>query len=191
MPGRNPRGAARSASPPAAASVRRRRQRGGQSTTLLTVVLALALLAVGVAGYQAAMLLTTAVYGPTGVSASSSNLANYVCFALLRQDYQRLGAYIDPAPIPPAVTGTFDARTTLARLRTLDTDQGVVTACSVAPYGAGRVVSSDGSVSYRLTLRRAKAAGPASGALVLRERTTAPPDWQIERDSSFLIAPAV
>jgi hypothetical protein len=164
-------------------------QRESQSTTLITVVLALLLLTVGAAGYEAANLLHYAVSAPPSVNGSAASTAAFVCDALKRQDYQRLVTYIDPAPIPPSVTGAFDPRLTIAQLRTRDTNEGKVVACASAPYGSGSIVSTDGATSYQLTLRRANAAAPATGALVLRQRSqqaSGAPGWLIERTSSFL-----
>lgn len=155
-----------------------------QSTTLITVVLALLLLLVGVAGYEAAGLLQHAISASTSANAAST--ATLVCDALKRQDYQRLVTFIDPAPVPPSVTGAFDARLTIAQLQTLDANEGKVISCATAPYGSGSILSTDGATRYQMTLRRANAASSQSGTLVLRQLANG---WMIERDSSFL-APA-
>ncbi|HET9110067.1 MAG TPA: hypothetical protein VFN78_04500 [Ktedonobacterales bacterium] len=169
------------ASPASAAS-----QRGQQSTTLITVVLALLLLAVGAAGYEAASLLHYAMSTPSPINASAASTATFVCDALKRQDYQQLVTYIDPAPVPPSVTGAFDARLTIAQLRTVDANQGKVVSCATGSYGSGSIVSTDGATRYQLVIRRANAATPASGTLVLRKATGGAHGWLIERDSSFL-----
>ncbi len=161
-------------------------QRGQQSTTLITVVLALLLLAVGAAGYEAASLLHYAISASSAVNASATSTAAFVCDALKRQDYQQLVTYIDPAPVPPSVTGAFDARLTIAQLQSVDTNQGKVVSCATAPYGSGSIVSTDGATRYQLVTRRANAATPASGALVLRRSSSGAHGWLIERDSSFL-----
>ena len=161
-------------------------KRGGQSTTLITVVLALLLLTVGAAGYEAATLLHYAITAPASVNASAASTAAFACDALKRQDYQQLVTYIDPTPVPPSVTGAFDPRLTIAQLRTLDANEGKVTDCSYAPYGSGSIVSTDGATRYQLTLRRANAATSATGTLVLRQQTNGKSGWLIERDSSFL-----
>lgn len=182
MPRRNEGAPAKSSATPAASPDKR----GGQSTTLVTVVLALLLLTVGAAGYEAATLLHYAISAPPSVNGSAASTAAFVCDALKRQDYQQLVTYIDPAPVPPAVTGAFDARLTIAQLQTLDTQQGKVISCAYAPYGSGSIVSTDGATRYQLTLRRAKAAAPAVGALVLRQQTQGKRGWLVGRDSSFL-----
>jgi hypothetical protein len=179
-----------SPSPPAASSASSASptgQRGQQQpTTLITVVLALLLLAVGAAGYQAASLLHYAITTPPRVNASAASTAAFVCDALKTQEYQRLVSYIDPAPIPPAVTGAFDARLTIAQLQARDTNEGKVVSCATAPYGSGSIVSTDGATRYQLIVRRANAATPASGTLVLRQSSSGAHGWLIERDSSFL-----
>lgn len=159
---------------------------GGQSATLITVVLALALLAVGAASYQAATLLQYAATTPLNATAAST--AALVCDTLKRQDYQQLVTYIDPAPVAPAVTTTFDAQTTLNQLRALDTQDGAVVDCSTTPYTSQSIVSTDGATRYQLTLRRAKATQPSSGTLVLRQESSGARLWLIGRDSSFLTA---
>jgi hypothetical protein len=153
---------------------------------LITVVLALLLLAVGAAGYQAASLLHYAITTPPSVNASAASTAAFVCEALKTQEYQRLVSYIDPAPLPPAVTGAFDARLTIAQLQARDSNEGKVVACATAPYGSGSIVSTDGATRYQLIVRRANAATPASGTLVLRQASSGAHGWLIERDSSFL-----
>jgi hypothetical protein len=144
------------------------------------------LLMVGAAGYEAASLLHHAIATSPSVNASAASTASFVCDALERQDYQRLVSYIDPAPIPPTVTGAFDPRATLTQLQTLDANDGKVVACATALYGSGSIVSTDGATRYQLTLRRAKAATPASGTLALRQQSGGAHGWLIERDSSFL-----
>lgn len=160
--------------------------REGQATTLITVLLALALLGVGVASYQAATLLHYAVFGPSGVNATPASLASFACDAFRRQDYTRLAQNIDPAPIPPAVTSPFDAKKTVVRLQSLDASQGKVIACIANPYSAGAIVKTDNAVRYEITIRRANGVGSTSGALVMRQQTSSPRLWFIGRDSSFL-----
>ena len=177
------------AQPGAEPGAQRSAERGSQPTTLITVLLALLLLSVGVAGYEAASLLGFAISGAASANATPSGLAALVCDSFKRQDYQQLVTYIDPAPIPPAVTTTFDARQTIAQLQTLDANEGKVTSCAFAPYTGGSVVSTDGATRYQVTLRRAAAVGPIVGALVLRQQSGGPRGWQIERDSFFLVSP--
>lgn len=160
--------------------------REGQATTLITVLLALALLGVGVAGYQAAMLLQNAVFGPTGVNASPASLAAFTCDAFKRQDYVRLVKNIDPALTPPSVTVPLDAKKTIARLQSLDASQGKVIACTARPYSASAIVTTDNAVRYQIIVRRAKGVGSTSGALVMRQQTSGQRPWLIGRDSSFL-----
>lgn len=164
--------------------------RDGHSTVLVSVVLALLLLMVGAAGYQAATLLQFAIAGSSGANATAASTAAYVCDALKRQDYQHLAQYIDPAPVPPAVTGAFDKQAIVARLNAFDVSQGRVLSCTYAPYGSGAIVSTDGATRYQLTLRRANAAGPANGTLALRQQSGGKGGWLIERDSSFLASHA-
>lgn len=159
---------------------------GGPATTLITVVLALLLLTVGAAGYEAATLLHDAITAPAHVNGSAASTAAFVCDALKRQDYQQLVTYIDPAPVLPTVTGTFDPRLTIAQLRARDTQEGKVVSCVFEPYAAGSVVSADGAIRYKLTLRRAKAPVSAAGTLILRQRTSGNHGWLIGRESSFL-----
>ncbi len=160
--------------------------REGQATTLITVLLALALLGVGVAGYQAAMLLQNAVFGPTGVNASPTSLAAFTCDAFMRQDYARLVKNIDPALTPPSVTVPLDAKKTIGRLQSLDASQGKVIACTARPYSASAIVTTDNAVRYQIIVRRAKGVGSTSGALVMRQQTSGQRLWLIGRDSSFL-----
>ncbi|HEX5572224.1 MAG TPA: hypothetical protein VFX31_12605 [Ktedonobacterales bacterium] len=159
----------------------------GQSATLITVVLALALLAVGAASYQAATLLRYASTTPPNATAAGA--AALVCDTLTRQDYQQLAGYIDPAPVPPAVAGAYDAQATIAKLRSLDARDGAVVACHAAPYSNQSIVSTDGATRYQLTLRRAHSTLSSSGTLVLRQQSSGAHGWLIGRDSSFLTAP--
>lgn len=161
-------------------------KRDAQSATLVTVVLALLLLSVGLAGYEAATLLQFAIAGSSAVNRSAASTAALVCDALERQDYQRLTLYIDPSPVPPAVTGAFDKQATIVRLNALDVSQGRVVSCSYAPYSSGSIISTDGATRYQLTLRRANAAAPSKGTLALRQQTGGSAGWLIERDSAFL-----
>jgi hypothetical protein len=95
----------------------------------LRVTLALALLLV-IGGANAAIgasLLQQALRTPT-----ADDIAQRVCTAYLRQDYDLLLAQIDPAPIPPTVPGPFDAAARNAlqgQLRALDGSAGSVTQC--------------------------------------------------------------
>ena len=171
---------------PAAASVSGSTKGGGQATTLITVVLALLLLLVGAAGYAAATLLQESITVSTRLNGSASSTAALVCDALKRQDYQRLVTYIDPAPVPPTVTGAFDPRLTIAQLRDRDTQEGDVVSCAYAPYAAGSVVSADGATRYQLQIRRADAPVLVTGTLVLRQQSGGQHGWLIGRESSFL-----
>ncbi len=163
-------------------------ERGSQPTTLITVLLALLLLSVGAAGYEAASLLGFAISTSASANATPSGLAALVCDSFKRQDYQHLVTYVDPAPIPPAVTATFDARQTIAQLQMLDANEGKVTSCAFAPYSGANVVSTDGATRYQMTLRRVGAVGPIIGTLVLRQQSSGQRGWQIERDSFFLVS---
>jgi hypothetical protein len=181
---------AQSASPSAGKSAGASRGKAGQtgqSATLISVVLALALLAVGAASYQAANLLRYASTTPPNATAAGA--AALVCDTLTRQDYQQLVGYIDPAAVPPAVTSAFDAQATIAKLRALDTRDGAVVACNAAPYSSQSIVSTDGATRYQLTLRRANSTLSTSGTLTLRRQSSGAHGWLIGRDSSFLTAP--
>lgn len=163
-------------------------QRPARPTLYVTLALLLLLLAVGAAGYEAATLLRFAIT-PAGAGANdtAADAAALVCDDLQTQRYSRLVALIDPQPLPPSITTTFNAGATAQRLAALDTSQGRVVACGYSPYPSGGVVTTPGMTSYKLTLRRANAAAPVAGALILRQSGTA--GWLIERDSSFLITP--
>ncbi len=165
-------------------------ERSGGSATLMTVALALALLLVGALGYEAATLLQYALSTPPIVNGSAASTAAFVCASLEHQDYQRLVTYIDPATIPPAITRSFDARQTITAMQARDTTEGKVVACGYAAYSAGGIVSTDSAIRYQLTLRRAAAAAPSVGTLILRQRSSGAHGWLIGRDSSFLAPPA-
>lgn len=142
-----------------------------------TLLLAVSLLALGgVAGYGTLQLRHIVV-----LQARTDAVAA-ICTSLQGQQYDALATMIDPAPVPPLATGTFDRKGLLAKLQTLDQKQGKVTSCEIRALELG-----DESATYLLTLRRPHT--PASiGMLVIVQHE---PDgaWRISRRSPFTSNP--
>lgn len=153
--------------------------RGGSSVSRATVLLLAVLVLMGAAGAGSYWVL-----GNTRLSTDTTNLAQRVCTAYQRANYDQLIAAIDPAPVPPKVPGDFTsaAQASLkATLRSLDSRDGAVTKCQYAPSGSG---SSQTRVQYKFTMTRAKAADhPLTLLMILvREKNGI---WEIARDSDF------
>lgn len=174
---------------PAMADAESRRRR------LLSVSLALALslVLVGVGAVQAATILQRVLYtsggaassvGAPAVSApglSAGEIGVQICAALKAQDYDKLAQRFDPAPVPPAITDTFNAAALRTELRAADKIQGKVQQCapgllSAAPNSGGRMP---------MTLKRADL--PANVTIMVQLHRQSDGSWKIARDTKFAV----
>jgi hypothetical protein len=138
-------------------------------TLALAVVLALA----GLGAVHGAELLAFAmrVSGPDDV-------ATIACTAYTTQRYPLLTQRIDPAPVPPAVTGAFNPASVETQLRALDKTQGIVQRCDLGRFSGG-----DPAAQYPITLWRAHAPLAATIVLLLRHEPNGA--WMISRATNF------
>jgi hypothetical protein len=154
----------------------------GRLRLRVTLALALLLLVGGVISAIGASLLQQALRTPT-----ADDIAQRICTAYQRQDYDLLLAQIDPTPIPPAVPGPFDAAARNAlesQLRALDAVARDVTQCSYKELAAGARQPAD-QRHYLYSMQR--------GVLyTMAMSLTSQPDgsWKLTRDSDFLGGPA-
>ena len=140
-----------------------------------TAILALLLLATGLAAYQAVGLLRYALRPQT-----ASDAAAEVCTTLSAQRYDLLVQQIDPAPTAEA-PGPFNQQAQqriIEQLRALDVAQGNVTHCLYKP------VSQTGTAAqFAFIVERRRAPLPTGMLLTLHH--TADSGWRIARVSTF------
>jgi hypothetical protein len=154
----------------------------GRLRLRVTLALALLLMVGGVIAAIGASLLQQALRIPT-----ADDIAQRVCTAYQRQDYDLLLAQIDPAPIPPAVPGPFDAAARNAledQLRALDAAAGAVTHCSYKELTGGARQPAD-QRHYFYSMQR-------HVLYTMAMSLTSQPDgsWKLTRDSDFIGGPA-
>jgi hypothetical protein len=154
-----------------------------RSALRLTLLLALLLLLVGLAGAGALRLLLHAMRPPT-----ADDTAQLVCTAFTQQNYDLLVAQVDPAPVPPAATGRFDANALRTQLTTLDGAQGKVTTCSYKQLAFSNLASGGTSLQYIFTIHRAQTSAPVSLVMILVHEADG--SWKLSRGSDFLGNPA-
>ncbi|HEU5347226.1 MAG TPA: hypothetical protein VFU63_01310 [Ktedonobacterales bacterium] len=142
-----------------------------------TLLLAASLLLLGGAGAFGAWQLSGVISRQQRMDTAAA-----VCATLKSQRYDTLASMIDPTPNPPLAAGAFDQRAWLARLHTLDQQQGAVTDCTWHALELG-----DDSATYFYTLHRPHTPVPI-GMLVVLVRE---PDigWRISRRSPFTTNP--
>jgi hypothetical protein len=142
-----------------------------------TFILAILLLLLGAAAGYGAMRLSRIISLQERADATAA-----ICASLKSQKYDALAALIDPAPVPPQVTGAFDRAAFLAQLQALDQHQGTVDGCSWR-----ETQSDENGATYVYTLHRQK--NPkAIGMLVILVHE--PDDgWRISRRSQFTSTP--
>lgn len=151
-------------------------RRGGalRATLLLAVLLAL----VGVAGGGALKLLQHAMRVPT-----ADDTAQLVCTAYSQQNYDLLLQQIDPAPVPPANTTTFDANALRAQLKSLDASQGDVSACTYKQLDFSNITVGNNALQYAFTLHRTHASKEFDLIMTLMRESNG--TWKISRASNF------
>jgi hypothetical protein len=174
---------ARAQPQPAETPARRAASSVGRTRLRVTLALALALVAAGLGAAEAATLLQRALRTPT-----ADDIAQRICTAYERQDYDLLLSQIDPTPIPPAVPGPFDAGAKAAlvgELRAEDGSAGPVTQCSYKVLVVNAPAPPADQRQYFFSMQR--------GVLYTSLMTLArqhDDTWLIQRDSNFLGAPA-
>ncbi len=178
---------AASPAPPATTSSRRRRGIGIRRVRLrLTLSLALLLCLLGIAGAESAALLLRALRIPT-----ADDIAQRVCTAYQRQDYDVLVQAIDPAASPPEVPGPFDAaaRADLTgQLKALDTQAGPVTVCSFKALVSDAQAQATDHRQYIFTMTRGHGQPMVYTTLMTIVRE-ADGSWLVTRTSNFVGGP--
>ena len=139
----------------------------------LTLILAIIFLVLGEVAYQAAELLQHALHPET-----SASVAALVCDSLKTQNYARLTSKLDRAATPTTTITTTNEPALEDQLRSLDNDNGKVTACSY------QLLNEDqDSAQYALTLKRANM--PVPMGLVLLLRYDGNGTWMISPNTDF------
>ncbi|HEX6540968.1 MAG TPA: hypothetical protein VF040_04375 [Ktedonobacterales bacterium] len=142
-----------------------------------SLLLALALLLLG----------TAAAYGATQLQGAISrqmraDAASAICASFQNQEYDALAEMVDPAPITPVAAQTFNRKTLIAQLQSIDQHQGRVSACSWHLLQA-----DDESATYVFSLSRPQTPVPIGMLVIFRHEPTG--DWRISRRSPFTSAP--
>ena len=111
-----------------------------------------------------------------------SDTATEICTMLQHQQYAALTELVDPAPVPPSASGTFDAQTFQTQLQALDKQQGTVNECSWSSLEL-----SDESGTYQFVIRRRSPTTSSVTTVILEHE----PDngWLISRRSEFTSHP--
>lgn len=146
----------------------------GRSTLLATIALAALLALAGFGAVRAAELLQHAMH----ILVTPTDLARTTCTAYTTQNYALLTQLIDPTPIPPANSDTFNAATVATQLRAIDKIQGATQRCDIGAFDA-----SGTRGQYHFTLQRSHASGPVTLVLILREQSDG--SWRISRETNF------
>lgn len=143
----------------------------------VTLVLAVFLLLLGaVAG------LATFQLGRIVSRQIRSDTATEICTMLQHQQYTALAELVDPTPVPPSASGTFDPQKFQSQLQALDQQQGTVNDCSWSSLEI-----SDESGTYQFVVRRRSPTVSSVATVVLEHE----PDngWLISRGSAFVSHP--
>jgi len=101
---------------------------------------------------------------------------------LERQQYTALVELVDPTPVPPSASGTFDAQKLQSQLQALDQQQGVVNDCSWSSLQL-----SDESGTYQIVVRRRSPTISSVVTVVLEHEPNN--GWLISRGSAFVSHP--
>ena len=111
-----------------------------------------------------------------------SDTATEICTMLQHQQYAALVELVDPAPVPPSASGTFDAHLFQTQLQGLDQQQGTVNDCSWSSLEL-----SDESGTYQFVVRRRSPTISSVTTVILEHE----PDngWLISRRSTFTSHP--
>lgn len=143
----------------------------------VTVVLAVSLVLLGtVAG------LATFQLGRIVSRQVRADTAAEICTMLEHQQYAALAELVDPTPVPPTASGTFDAQKFQTQLQSLDQQLGTVNDCTWSSLQL-----SDESGTYQLVVRRSSPTVSSVATVVLEHE----PDngWLISRSSAFVSHP--
>jgi hypothetical protein len=158
-----------------------RRQQMGMMAALIkfrvTLVLAVLLVLLG-----AAAGLATFQLGRIVSRQARSDTATEICTMLQHQQYAALTELVDPAPVPPSASGTFDAQKLQSQLQALDQQQGVVNDCSWSSLQL-----SDESGTYQIVVRRRSPTISSVVTVVLEHEPNN--GWLISRGSAFVSHP--
>ncbi len=111
-----------------------------------------------------------------------SDTATEICTMLQHQQYAALVELVDPAPVPPSASGTFDTHLFQTQLQGLDQQQGTVNDCSWSSLEL-----SDESGTYQFVVRRRSPTISSVTTVILEHE----PDngWLISRRSTFTSHP--
>lgn len=162
-----------SAQTPRVASRRRLR------TLTISLTLAVLVALTGFGAVRAAELLQQATRPPANPSA----VANTACTAYLTQNYPLLTAEVDPTPVPPANSDSFNPAVIQTQLRSADKIQGVVERCTPSHF----VTTATGG-QFPLSMQRTRVSTPITVTLILRAQADG--SWKISRETSFTGSPA-
>jgi hypothetical protein len=142
----------------------------------LIISLALAL-PIGLAGYGAVRAADLLQHSMTSVT-QPTDVVTVVCTAYKSQNYTLLTQKIDPAPVPPALTDTFNPNIVTTQLKALDKIQGTVSACQ-----PGQATTAGDVVQYSLTMQRTHHPLPITVVLILHRAQDG--TWKISRETNF------
>jgi len=111
-----------------------------------------------------------------------SDTATEICTMLQHQQYAALAELVDPTPVPPSASGTFDPQKFQSQLGALDQQQGTVNDCSWSSLEL-----SDESGTFQFVLRRRSPPVSSVTTVILEHE----PDngWLISRSSAFVSHP--
>ncbi len=168
--GAPPKAAGKAAKPAAA-------ERSGsalRSMLLLAVLLTL----VGLAGGGALKLLQHAMRVPT-----ADDTAQLVCTAYSQYNYDLLIQHIDPAPVAPSNTGTFDPTTLRDQLKSLDASQGNVSTCTYKQLDFSNISVGNNALQYTFTMHRTHASKEFDLVMTLVHESDG--TWKVSRASNF------
>lgn len=143
-----------------------------------TLLLAVLLLLVGVAGGSALKLLQHAMRVPT-----ADDTAQLICTAYSQQNYDLLIQRIDPAPVAPANTGSFDANALRGQLNSLDAGQGAVSTCTYRQLDFSNISVGGNALQYTFAMHRAHA--PKEFDLIMTFVHENDGTWKVSRASNF------
>ncbi|HKT37511.1 MAG TPA: hypothetical protein VJR48_04010 [Ktedonobacterales bacterium] len=142
-------------------------------TLVLAVSLVLLGTVAGVATFQLGRIVSRQVRADTAAE---------ICTLLEHQQYTALAELVDPTPVPPSASGTFDAQKFQSQLQALDQQQGTVNDCSWSSLQL-----SDESGTYQIVVRRRSPTISSVVTVVLEHEPNN--GWLISRSSAFVSYP--
>ncbi len=142
-------------------------------TVLLAVSLVLLGTVAGLATFQLGRIVSRQVRADTAAE---------ICTMLEHQQYAALAELVDPTPVPPTASGTFDVQKFQAQFQALDQQLGTVNDCTWSSLQL-----SDESGTYQIVVRRSSPTVSSVATVVLEHE----PDngWLIYRSSAFVSHP--